>query len=159
MNTILIVSLLIIGFALLAVEILVTPGLTVFGLLGILVLAIGIYYAFIALPLIYAWIILFSSIAIVTAFTIWFFKSGINKGLALKARESMSFGFKPFKKEYHQYLGKKGVSLSPLRPAGMIKINDDKLSAVSQGEFIDSNEKIKVIRVEGNKLVVQKLTF
>ena len=39
----------IIGFLLIAIEVFITPGLTVFGVLGILVLGTGIYYAFVTL--------------------------------------------------------------------------------------------------------------
>jgi len=42
-----------------------------------------------------------------------------------------------------------------LRPSGIIEVNGKKLNALTQGEYIDSNTKIKIISVEGNKIVVE----
>jgi membrane-bound serine protease (ClpP class) len=147
----------IIGFLLIAIEVFITPGLTVFGVLGILVLGTGIYYAFVTLSFAYALGALFLSLLVVFLFLIWFFKSGINRGLALKTRESLASGFKSYQAEYNQYLHKTGIALTPLRPSGTIRIKDTKITAMTQGEFIEPNEKVKVIRVEGNKVVVEKI--
>jgi membrane-bound serine protease (ClpP class) len=147
----------IIGFLLIAIEVFITPGLTVFGVLGIIVLGTGIYYAFITLSFAYALGTLFLSLLVVILFLIWFFKSGINRGLALKTRESLSSGFKSYQEEYSQYLNKTGIALTPLRPSGTIRIKNQKMSAMTQGEFIEPNEKVKVIRVEGSKVIVEKV--
>lgn len=55
-------------------------------------------------------------------------------------------------------LGSEGTAVTNLRPSGIIEIKDEKLDAVTEGEFIEVNSKIKIIRVEGRKIIVKKLT-
>lgn len=49
-----------------------------------------------------------------------------------------------------------GTAHTALRPAGIVMLEDVKLNAVSDGEFISAGESVKVIRVEGKKIVVTK---
>lgn len=52
------------------------------------------------------------------------------------------------------FVGKTGVSKTVLRPAGIGEFEGVKLNVVSDGEFISKDEKIEVLRVEGNRIVV-----
>jgi membrane-bound serine protease (ClpP class) len=140
----------------LAVEIFFAPGLTVFGILGVLTLTAGLLLTFLYLPLEYFFLVLAVSVFVAGLFLYWFFKKGIKKGLALKNRETFVDGFKPFQKDYNKFLNKIGKSKTSLRPAGKIFIEGELLSAVSEGNFIEQNEAIQVIKVQGNKLVVRK---
>jgi membrane-bound serine protease (ClpP class) len=54
-------------------------------------------------------------------------------------------------------LGRTGTALSPLRPAGLADIEGARVDVVSDGSFIDAGAAIEVIRVEGNRIVVQLL--
>lgn len=54
-------------------------------------------------------------------------------------------------------LGKNGVSVTALRPAGKIKIDDKQFDAVTSGEFINAHSSIKVTDVDGLRIVVQSL--
>ncbi|MDQ0197248.1 NfeD family protein [Neobacillus ginsengisoli] len=54
-------------------------------------------------------------------------------------------------------LGKEGVALTILRPAGTVIINSERIDAVSEGGFIDQNAKVKVIKVEGARIVVREI--
>jgi len=54
-------------------------------------------------------------------------------------------------------LGKEGVSLTPLRPAGTVKINEDRIDVVTSGEFIEADRKVVVILIEGGRVVVREL--
>ena len=156
MNSILPFIILILGFLLIAIELFLVPGVTFFGVAGITMLIIGIIYAFLQFSLTAAFLFLILALSLVILLVIWFFRKGINRGLSLKNRETISQGFRPFSKSYERYLNKTGIALSTLRPAGFIKIESEKLEAVSQGEFINEGETIQVIKVEGNKLIVVK---
>ena len=52
---------------------------------------------------------------------------------------------------------KEGEALTDLRPAGTVIINDQRYDAVTQGEYIEKGNKIKVIEIEGSKIVVKIL--
>ncbi len=56
-----------------------------------------------------------------------------------------------------ELLGKIGVTLTPLRPAGTIQVENERLDVVSQGSYINSNKKVEVIQVEGSRIVVREI--
>ncbi|WP_099203181.1 NfeD family protein [Miniphocaeibacter massiliensis] len=57
--------------------------------------------------------------------------------------------------DYSKYLNKAGKTLTPLRPSGIIKVDGDKIDAISEGDFINKDVNIKVIKVEGFKVYVR----
>lgn len=57
----------------------------------------------------------------------------------------------------HHALGRTGIALSPLRPAGVANVDGARLDVVSDGSFIDAGTPVEIIRVEGNRIVVREL--
>ncbi|MGI6605315.1 MAG: hypothetical protein GX062_00280 [Firmicutes bacterium] len=55
-----------------------------------------------------------------------------------------------------QLLGTTGKTLTPLRPAGTVEIEGLRVDVVTQGEFVPAGEKVKVILVEGRRVVVER---
>lgn len=55
------------------------------------------------------------------------------------------------------YLGSEALTITKLRPAGIIDIDGDRVDAVSEGGFIDKNVEVKVISVSGSRIVVRKI--
>ena len=53
------------------------------------------------------------------------------------------------------YLGKTGVALTPLRPSGTIRVDDKRLDVVTVGDFIPSETPVKVVNIEGRKILVE----
>jgi membrane-bound serine protease (ClpP class) len=51
-------------------------------------------------------------------------------------------------------LGKTGVALTTLRPAGKAKIQGQLVDVVTQGEFLEKDASIRVLHIEGNRIVV-----
>lgn len=54
------------------------------------------------------------------------------------------------------YLHKRGQTVTPLRPAGIAQIGDDRVDVVTTGEFIPTGSDIIVVKVEGTRVVVQQ---
>ena len=54
-------------------------------------------------------------------------------------------------------IGSEGTALSHLRPAGIASINGKRLDVVSEAGFIENGASIKVIKIEGNRIVVRAL--
>jgi membrane-bound serine protease (ClpP class) len=52
--------------------------------------------------------------------------------------------------------GDSGVALSILRPAGQARFGDTLVDVVADGTFIDSGETIRILAVEGSRIVVEK---
>jgi membrane-bound ClpP family serine protease len=54
-------------------------------------------------------------------------------------------------------LGMEGITLTILRPAGTAIFKNERIDVISEGGFIEQNAKIKVIKVEGARIVVREL--
>ncbi len=47
-----------------------------------------------------------------------------------------------------------GTTITPLRPAGKMQIGDDIIDVISQTEFVTVNTKVKVVDLQGNRIIV-----
>jgi membrane-bound serine protease (ClpP class) len=56
----------------------------------------------------------------------------------------------------HGWLGKRGIAASTLRPAGLAHLNGTRVDVVTEGEYVEADEPIEVIRVDGNRIVVRR---
>ncbi len=54
-------------------------------------------------------------------------------------------------------MGKVGITFTPLRPSGTVIIDDERLDVVSEGSFTEKDKKVKVIKVEGSRIVVREI--
>ena len=57
---------------------------------------------------------------------------------------------------YQHIVGKSGRTITPLRPSGVAEIEGERYSVVAEGEMIDNNVIIEVIRTDGNSIVVDQ---
>ncbi len=55
-------------------------------------------------------------------------------------------------------IGKEGVADTDLHPSGWVILGDKKVFVVSEGEFIDKGQPVKVLSVDGNRVVVRETT-
>lgn len=55
-----------------------------------------------------------------------------------------------------ELIGLTGVTATPLRPSGKATIDNELLDVVSEGNFVEINKRIKVIKVEGVRVVVRE---
>jgi len=58
--------------------------------------------------------------------------------------------------ERRELIGQLADTLTPLRPSGTIVIGDERLDAVSEGNFVDRNKKVIIRKVEGSRIVVRE---
>ena len=54
-------------------------------------------------------------------------------------------------------LGRDGVATSDLRPAGVARFGDERVDVVSEGEFVSAGAHVRVLNVDGNRVVVRAL--
>ncbi|OIU70604.1 NfeD family protein [Rossellomorea aquimaris] len=57
-----------------------------------------------------------------------------------------------------ELIGKTGVTKTPLRPSGTIIIEDERIDAVTEGGYIAVNQQVKVVKVEGSRIVVRDIS-
>ena len=53
-------------------------------------------------------------------------------------------------------VGETALTETDLHPSGWIVVNNERIFAVSEGNFIDKNVKVIVLSVDGNRVVVRK---
>ena len=56
-----------------------------------------------------------------------------------------------------RWVGKQGTAATPLRPAGIADLQGNRVDVVSQGEYIEAEAPIVVVRVDGNRIVVRQV--
>jgi len=151
------ILLIIIGFLLILMEIFIIPGINIFGVIGFVLIAVGIIFAYQDLPVLYAHGILIGSIVFSVLFVRILAKSGAWKRLVLETEQKREQGFESQDASERELLSKEGVALSILRPAGVALVEGKKYDVVSEGGFIDKNTRIKIVQVEGNRIVVRAI--
>ena len=81
--------------------------------------------------------------------------SRVGKGFVLEGRSDSQEGFVAADSGKRSLIGKTGITISMLRPAGKVDIQDERIDAVSDGEFIPKDAKVQVVKFEGNRVVVK----
>jgi membrane-bound serine protease (ClpP class) len=56
-----------------------------------------------------------------------------------------------------ELIGLKGKTITPLRPSGTAIFQEEHLTVVSEGRFIGENSTVKIIKVEGARIVVREI--
>ncbi|MGM8214124.1 NfeD family protein [Bacillaceae bacterium W0354] len=65
-------------------------------------------------------------------------------------------GYNSINNSYKELIGQEGKTLTVLRPSGTILIGSKEYSAVSRGKWIDKDQEIKVVLIDGTKIVVEE---
>lgn len=55
-----------------------------------------------------------------------------------------------------ELIGMLGKSMTPLRPSGTIMLVGERIDAVTEGGYIDAGKVVKIIKVEGSRIVVRE---
>ena len=48
-----------------------------------------------------------------------------------------------------------GMAISPLRPSGKIMVGERAVDVVTEGDFVDSGRQVRILKIEGNRVVVR----
>jgi membrane-bound serine protease (ClpP class) len=82
-------------------------------------------------------------------------RRGMWNKLILGTKLDSVSGYNSAKKGMEKYLGLTGIALTPLRPAGTAELAGDRVDVVTEGGFIPQGSGVKVILVEGTRVVVK----
>jgi membrane-bound serine protease (ClpP class) len=75
----------------------------------------------------------------------------------LTAKGKLSETASVLKDDEKQIIGNIGISTTVLRPIGKGKFNDKTIIVEADNQFIEEGEEIKIISIEGNKILVEKI--
>lgn len=154
MTILIIGALILVGIVLLLLEILVIPGITVAGIAGIIAIGSGIFMTYTQYGTTVGHFTLIGIFILMVILTIIALKSKTWNKVKLDTKiDSKMVNVQ----EDQVKIGEKGVTLSRLAPMGKVIINDETFEAQSNGEFIDQNTPIEVIKLSQNKIVVKPI--
>ena len=57
---------------------------------------------------------------------------------------------------WEKLVGEEALTETDLHPSGLISVGKERVFALSEGNFIDKNEKVVILSVDGNRVVVRK---
>ncbi|MCK4237185.1 MAG: nodulation protein NfeD [Candidatus Krumholzibacteria bacterium] len=153
------------GVILLLVEIFLIPGFGVVGTLGIIAIVSSLYLSLVgrfmhvtdfisgakilAIAFISSFVVILIALRYLPKFTPF-------QRLVLKTTEAEVEGYRSSPGFYKNLVGREGLALTMLRPAGTALIKGEKISVVTEGNFIEKNTKVRVTEVEGCRVVVDR---
>ena len=161
------------GIVLLAVEIFVIPGFGIAGISGIILILAGLTLSLvqnvaldfsftgmdeIAMALLRVVISLVGAIVVMLIFGRNIASTGLFKKMVLADVQNTKEGYTSYDSRHDTLLGMQGKAVTDLRPGGIIEIENERYDVVSDGEHIDKNSPVEVVKIRGNYLVVRKLS-
>ncbi|GIV33014.1 MAG: hypothetical protein KatS3mg031_0549 [Chitinophagales bacterium] len=160
------------GLGLLAVEIFLIPGFGITGIAGILLIVTGLTLSLLhnvsfdfsltglddlAAALFRVIITLMVGVILFLLFGEKLLFKGVLSRVALMDSEKREEGYISPATVKDQLIGKTGIAITDLRPSGIVEIDAERYDVISDGEMIPRNSPIKVIRVQSNYLVVERI--
>lgn len=158
------ILLFVLGLILLLAEIFIIPGFGIAGISGIVMIFASIFLSllgsdpFLDMHAVSMAIIQLSGSLLFALVGMFFLikylpKSTTFNKLVLSESEKAEHGYVSYTSE-KDLIGKTGIAFTTLRPGGTAEIDGRRIDVVADSEFIDKNVKIRVLRVEGIKVVV-----
>ena len=147
------ITLLVVGLALLFFEILL-PGL-ILGTCALLTLAASVFVAYTETEeILYGHLFLGITVVSITSTVIWFIKYFPSTKMGRQLASTSTVGDLGI--DFTDLINQTGIAYTDLRPSGKATIGDQRLNVVTEGSFIEKDNSVKVIAVEGNRVVVRK---
>jgi membrane-bound ClpP family serine protease len=147
-------SLILFGLLLLIAEIIFVPGTTVVGVVGFVFMAIGVGLSFRYFGSETGWTIV-GGTSVVSGLLLYLaFKANVWSKFALKSssdskvNEGALIDLLP---------GQEGISTSTLRPVGKAELSGKTFEVRTNGEYIESGTRIRIIRITSSQIFVEPL--
>lgn len=150
----LVVLLILIGIALLVLEVLVVPGVGVVGVVGFAMMVAGVWISYTDIGIAEGNIVLISTVLVNVVGIVLMLRSKTWKNAMLKTQISGKVNVIEADKIH---AGDHGKTISRCAPMGKARINGLMVEVSSQSEFIDQDVEIEVFRIQGNKIYIKTI--
>lgn len=150
-----IITLIIAGLFFLILEILVFPGTTVVGIIGFVMLIGAIWGAYTYHSILLGHFTLAGSFVLTMVAFYFSLRSKTWNKLALNTEIK---GKVNVIEENAINVGDVGKTISRLAPMGNAMFNDEIYEVATNGDFVDQEREVKVIKIEMNKIIVKLIT-
>ena len=146
------------GLILIFMEIFVVPGFGITGAGGLIAMLVSLFLIFpdpgVAVQVIA--LSLLASIAIIMVGLKFLPSSGVWSRIALGTSETVDMGYVAPTDRSH-LMNKEGVAVSYCRPSGIVEVEGERVDAISEGGYIDRGASVKVVKVEGTRVIVREI--
>ncbi len=149
----LIITLIAIGLLLIAIEVLIIPGIGIAGILGVLSLIGAVFVSFSMYGATTGLIILGAIIFILIIFTWVILRSNTWKKLTLN--DSIKSKVNTTIEENSLSIGEIGTVTARLSPIGKVRFKSTEAEVKSLDGIINSGETVKIIKIEDNTIIVK----
>ncbi len=156
MDLLILILLILAGFALILVEVYVIPGFNVVGILGFLLIVFAVGYVYVDQGLVGGTLALVASatLGVVTFWVLWKSKAwhrfvlsanlGTDKSTVVREHEQAK-----------RLLGRTGRAITPLRPEGLAEFDDERLEVRTEHEFIAKGSEVTIVALSMSRHVVR----
>jgi len=159
MTIVWILALLIIGLFLVFCEVFVPGG--VVGAAGVVFMVMSVWLCFETYGLTYGLLLLLACLVLTFVVAIaafhYFPESKTGKWVIIGDRLGRDSGYTSVAYAGKYTVGSVGITESALRPSGIATFDDERVDVVSEAEYIDPQTRIKIVKVDGNRIVVERV--
>jgi len=159
----------IVGVGLILVEIFVLPGFGIAGVAGVVLLFFGLFaslvgnvgFSFPSLDQMRTelWTILITlllTIAFVASTVRYVMKTPLFGRLVLTKATDRASGYTSYD-DRSDMLGQEGIAITSLRLSGTIRLGDRRVDVISDGDYIDKGDRVKVVAVHSGQVYVSRI--
>lgn len=152
---IIILTLLVLGLALLIAEIVFIPGTTFVGLLGAIFTVVGVYITYKHFGNTTGLYTMITSLAVILVAIIMCFRSGTWSKFALK--DTMSSKVNEGMTDT-LHVGDEGITSSTLRPMGKAEFNNKTVEVKTLGFYLEQGRRVKITNINVHQIIVEPIT-
>ncbi len=151
---IIILALLLIGLALIIIEVIFVPGTTIIGIIGLIFAGTGVIISYRHFGNEAGFYILLGMSAVTAIALFYSFRSGAwtrfahKSSIKSKVNEGITASLQ---------IGDEGISLSTLKPMGKVEFQSGQFEVKSLGDYIDVGTKVKIVHIQSNEIIVKPL--
>ena len=148
----LVISLIIIGLVLLAIELLIIPRFGVTGILGIASLVGACFFAFYSFGYLFGVLITAGILLLIVLSIIVILRSGTWKKLSLRTNIEAKVDNTPESKGFK--IGDSGITITRLAPGGHVKFGEHIVEVSTRDGLIEPNKEVVISSFEGTRIFV-----
>jgi len=147
------IVLILVGLALVVVEVYLVPGFNVLGVAGVIAAGAGVGYAFVQGGAVGGLAALAGTFVVGGLLLALLWRSGAWEKFILM--DTIPRGDGDAGATRGRLLGREGVALSPLRPTGVAEVEGERVEVTTEGAFIAAGSRIRVVALVRNRYLVR----
>ncbi len=149
-----VISLVVFGLLLVVAEVIFVPGTTVVGIIGFCFLVVGVGLSFKYFGSEVGWVMLGSTSVASGGLLYFSFTTNVWSRFSLKSSNKSKVN----EGELDQLLvGMEGTTISALRPIGKAELNNQIVEVKTNGDYLDSGSRIRVIKIVSNQIIIEPI--